>query len=86
MEMTTPPLKEEADSHAAQLKSDLRTLRSDIETLRSDVTALGKNQVDRMRANVADVDQSLASRLSEKPFQTLAVAFAAGYLFAAITR
>ncbi len=84
--MTTPPEKEEIDSHAAQLKSDLRTLKSDIETLRLDIAALGKNQVERVRANVADVDQNLSGRLSEKPFQTLAVAFAAGYLFAALTR
>lgn len=86
MDMTDTSPAEAIDSHAAQLKSDLKTLRGDIDTLRSDVAALGKNQVERVKANVAEVDESLGSRLAEKPFQTLAVAFAAGYLFAAITR
>lgn len=86
MDMTETPAQEAIDSHAAQLKSDLRTLRGDLDTLTSDVASLGKNQVRRVKANVADVDESLSSRLAEKPIQTLAVAFAAGYLFAVITR
>jgi ElaB/YqjD/DUF883 family membrane-anchored ribosome-binding protein len=83
---TTTPMPEEIGSHAEQLKSDLRTLRLDIDTLKSDVAAVGKNQVNRARANFASMDDNLSTRLSDKPFQTLAVAFAAGYLFAVITR
>lgn len=86
METSNPMVNDDIDSHATQLKSDLRTLRADIENLKADVAAAGRNQIDRVRANMAEVDDDLGVRLSEKPFQTLAVAFAAGYLFAVITR
>ncbi|TPE52528.1 hypothetical protein [Amaricoccus solimangrovi] len=86
METTNTMAKVEAESHASQLRSDLRTLREDIEMLKSDVAAVGRNQVNRAKANIADMDGNLGSRLSEKPFQTLAITFAAGYLFAVITR
>lgn len=86
MEITNPMPKTEADTAAAQLNADLRTLAGDIERLKSDVAAMGRNQVDRVKANVADIDQNIAARLTDKPLRTLGIAFAAGYLFAAITR
>jgi outer membrane murein-binding lipoprotein Lpp len=86
MEITNPMPKGQIDSATDQLRADLGTLASDIEALKSDVAALGWNQVDRVKANVADMDQNLSARLSEKPLRTLGIAFAAGYLFAAITR
>lgn len=86
METSNPMANDEIDSHAAQLKSDLRTLRADIDMLKADLTVAGRNQIDRVRANMAEVDDDLGARLSTKPIQTLAVAFAAGYLFAVITR
>ena len=86
MDITNSIRKDEADSAGAQLRADLGVLANDIETLKSNVAALGKNQVERVKANVADIDQSVAARLSEKPLRTLAITFAAGYLFAALTR
>lgn len=90
METVNPMPKDEAepltDTASAQLRADLRTLAADLETLKADMTALGRNQVDRVKANVVGMDQSVGDQLSEKPFRTLAITFAAGYLFAAITR
>ena len=86
MEMTNSMRKDQIDSAADQLRADLGVLASDIDTLKSNVAALGINQVNRVKANVADIDDSMGARLTEKPLRTLAIAFAAGYLFAAITR
>ena len=87
MEITPTMIpKDEIDSASGQLRADLRTLSGDIEALKSDVAALGRNQVNRVRANVAEMDDSVGARLSQKPYQTLAIAFAAGYLFAVVSR
>ena len=86
MEMTNSMRKDQIDSAADQLRADLGVLAGDIETLKSNVAALGMHQVNRVKANVADIDDSMGARLTEKPLRTLAIAFAAGYLFAAITR
>lgn len=86
MEMTNSMHKDQIDSAADQLRADLGVLAGDIEKLKSNVAALGINQVNRVKANVVDMDHSLGAKLTEKPLRTLAITFAAGYLFAAITR
>ena len=86
MEMTNSMRKAQTESAADQLRADLGVLAGDIESLKSNVAALGINQVNRVKANVADIDDSMGARLADKPLRTLAIAFAAGYLFAAITR
>lgn len=82
---------------SVQLTNDLKALRADLDTLASDVAALGRNQLQRMRggaadlarageAVVSDVDDSVRTAVHDRPIQSLALAFFAGYLFSALVR
>ena len=82
---------------SAQLQVDLKTLRGDLDTLAADVAALGRNQIRRARDGAAELaragetavgemDDTLSTAVRERPLQSLAVAFFAGYVFSAIVR
>lgn len=85
------------DAETRPLSDDLKTLRDDLDTLAADVAALGRNQVERVRASAADlarkgedaardVDDTLSVAVRDRPVQSLALAFFAGYVFSAIVR
>lgn len=81
----------------SQLQADLKVLRADLDTLAADVAALGRSQMARMRNSAADlarvgeekvgeIDDRLSNAVRERPVQSVAIAFLAGYLFSAIVR
>lgn len=72
-------------------------MRADLDALAADVAALGRNQFARMREGAADlaragedkvdeIDDRLSTAVRERPVQSVAIAFLAGYLFSAIVR
>ena len=93
--MDNAPKSEEAGNDV--LRADLEALRADLDTLAADVAALGKNQARRLREGaeglmaageekMREVDDSLSTTVRDNPVRSLAIAFLAGYVFAAIAR
>lgn len=81
----------------SQLRADLKVLRADLDTLAADVAALGRSQLARVRNGAADlaragedkvgeIDDRLSTAVRERPVQSVAIAFLAGYLISAIVR
>ncbi|MER2507514.1 hypothetical protein [Amaricoccus sp.] len=79
------------------LRADLQVLRGDLDALAADVAGLGRNQARRLKASAEDliaagedkvreVDDSLSMAVRENPVRSIAIAFLAGYVFAAIVR
>ena len=79
------------------LRADLEALRNDLDALAGDVAALGRNQARRLKVGAEDLlaagegkmremDDSLSSTVHANPVRSLAIAFLAGYVFAAIAR
>lgn len=94
---TIPSDPEARPPEEGQLQADLRALRADLDALAADVAALGRSQLARMREGAADlarageekvdeIDDRLSTAVRERPVQSVAIAFLAGYLFSAIVR
>lgn len=77
--------------------ADLEALRRDIDALAADVAVLGRHQARRLKAGAEDLlaagegkmrgmDDSLSATVRENPVRSLAIAFLAGYVVAAIAR